>query len=500
MIYFFIFIISFAFSCSQVEDGSKESQSEARVKKIKLGEAKTIGILNKINGGASFKTLKSFSSSEESKLPVIGFDSSGQKMDVSIIVEGLEVDSLAIKKIAEINSLFGFANIGGVNYLFSRGNGDTLIFDDFIINSVPLLDFYDKNEAPFHFYDGYYYYIDSWRSFARVKIEGGVFKDKETFLHEKDNIEFSPTLNRKGIYSTVNRFYINSNGLVMLRTDNPSEYQVFDLNGILNNGEKLKLFSTSSNFFLREDNSILKKGNDWEELRINQDGIESINIERTRSFRIPEFWSYFKIVGGYCESISSRSNENGIFCYATKKEFEARTGGRIAGELEVGDDYGRGAILFTENSLISHIPLNDGFFWNNNGACEYHSNCGTVEGNNKTFFGFYNLDSVDFWGDYFVACGEQWEEYTRELLGKRCIIYNIYSQVLTSELNEIVDNNTFTVDHVIFEDDGDILFYGSDFGSTEKKFKLSTHNAGTWSALQDTTVDFDQYIDKILRF
>jgi hypothetical protein len=474
-----LFLLFFLFSCSE-DSSTSQGENTQEVEKISLNGASYI--IHKNNNPDKNISFSAFSDERGINTNIVGMTSNLDIVPIDIITTNMESsEELVIERIVHVNNELGYANINNQNYIFNLGNGEATIFN-YGINIANV----SFNSTPIKKHGDYFYFASPSGVSKTILTENG-FQEPE-FINSAYDLE------------------LNLYGIIHYR--GPQTYTLVDLNGVLNNGEEFVIregesingrhySSISGQVFLHKNNPsflILNAGGNLVERHTFTDnGVEVEEITNTRYFRLHQMAHQFNNNRKYCKDVESSSNQ-ALFCYISREDYIK----------EVGSDYGLivGGLgsLFIDGEITAVINFHESLEFSRTSACELYGDCGA--NNNHTYFGFYDMDAFDIWGNYFVGCGEEMVEYTSppELLGKRCILYDVRTRKLKSELNEIVDNNTFTVDHVLFEDDGDILFYGSDFGATEKKFKLSTHNAGTWSALQDTVVDFDQYIDKILRF
>lgn len=480
-----LILILFLFSCSPEENNQfseNKSETNSSIKKIKLNGADSIIYTDSKKENST--TVSAFAQKKAYAKNVIGLSIEKEITTIDFITEGMKEDeSYEVERIVKLTESTGYASVNNANYIFDVLSGDAKrLHKPVLIANVPI------NESPIQKYKDLYYF-KNYEGFWSAEVVDGKFSN----------------------FSKVgNAYFFEINEIGILHYNTGQEFFVKDLNGVLNNGEVFtfktgeytngRVYSSiSGNVFLSEDEPsflVFNNAGLLVELHtMTESGVEVEEITNTRYFRLDSLADAFSHRREYCKRIPN-TEKYALFCYVSKEKYKEDTG---TDDLTAG---GHGSVsnLFINGDILANIPLYGSLRFSHTSACENYGDCGA--NNNHTYFGFYTIDAFDMWGNYFVACGEEMVEYSSpiELLGKRCVLYDVRTRKLKSELNEIVDNNTFTVDHVLFEDDGDILFYGSDFGSTEKKFKLSTHNAGTWSALQDTTVDFDQYIDKILRF
>jgi hypothetical protein len=514
MKYFILLTLVFFGACSDGDEvGTVESDNSIKVLSIKTGDAKSIGVLSEKNKIEGPTFIISGINDDKERLPVVGFNENGDFTPVDIIVEGMKDDSISIDRIVPINADLGFAKIDSRNYVFNRGDGKAFVFEDLPSDKENAIFKAMKGDSPIRYYGGYYYYIDSNGDLSRGKVENGGIVGKEVFRDDVDDVLFQSELKRLSeigpVTGLVGLFDINENGLLMVRVGSSNQslkYHFFDLNGVLNSGEKFILsgdgYNNGNVFLRRKTNNVFHSRNDLElkEFVFYPDRVEEVDVRNTRYFSIKDLDYKFSLYKENCQPIPQSSGKEGFFCYISEDRWFEEKGATLfsSGRRRVG--FGLSGLFFNHDDLIVNIQLSSYLIWRHSSVCEFYSNCGSLEVNNKTFFGFYNIDAIDFWGDYFIACGEEYKENTEELLGKRCIVYDVYSQTLTEDLVEIVDNNTFIVDHVIFKENGDALFYGSDFGDENKKFKVSVYNSGTWGPLQEVTMNLGQYIEKILRF
>lgn len=473
-----LFLLFFLFSCSE-DSTTSQSENTQKVKRISLNGASYI--IHKNNKPDKNISFSAFSTEKRINKNIVGLTDNLDivPIDIDIITENMESSvNLLIERIVHVNNELGYANINNQNYIFNLGSGEATIFN-YGINIANV----SFNATPIKKHGDYFYFASPSGVSKTILTENG-FQEPE-FINSSYDLE------------------LNLYGIIHYR--GPQTYTLLDLNGVLNNGEEFVIkegertngryySGLSGQVFLHKDEPsflvVKNGGNLVERHTFTNDGVEVEEITNTRYFRLHSMHPVFQNNRRFCKDIDNNTNKV-IFCYISKEDY--------GDKLTTSDIKGIGN-LFIDGEITAIINLQESLEFSRTSACEAYGDCGA--NNSHTYFGFYTIDAFDMWGNYFVACGEEMVEYSSpiELLGKRCVLYDVRTRKLKSELNEIVDNNTFTVDHVLFEDDGDILFYGSDFGATEKKFKLSTHNAGTWSALQDTVVDFDQYIDKILRF